>query len=65
MPAFLRLVQREHATPLLLTLRDERGNEIERVTAATGPCALKAALLMLARRDGLKAGDTLRVEADD
>lgn len=49
MPPFLRLVQREPPTPLPLTLCDERGNEIKRATAVTGRCALKAALLLLAK----------------
>jgi hypothetical protein len=30
-----------------------------------GGDALKAALLLLARRDGLSIGDTLRIGADD
>jgi hypothetical protein len=40
----------------VLTLCDEHGKEIERATAATGRCALKAALLMLAKRDVLRPG---------
>jgi hypothetical protein len=64
-PPFLRLLQRDRPPPLVLTLRDERGNEIERATAATGSCALKAALWLLAKRDALRPGDVLRIEAGD
>jgi hypothetical protein len=50
-------------TPLVVVLSND-GCEIERATAQNGKCAVKAALLMLAKRDALRAGDTLRVEAD-
>lgn len=50
-------------TPLVVVLSND-GCEIERATAQNGKCAVKAALLMLAKRDALRAGDILRVEAD-
>jgi hypothetical protein len=48
---------------LVVTLSHD-GVEIERATAADGKGAVKAALLMLAKRDALRPGDVLRVEAD-
>jgi hypothetical protein len=52
-------------TGILVVTLSHDGVEIERATAANSRGAVKAALLMLARRDGLRAGDTLRVDADE
>jgi hypothetical protein len=45
----------------LIIVLSNNGKEIERATAADGRCAVKVALLMLAKRDALALGDTLRV----
>jgi len=47
---------------LVITFSND-GREIERATLQTGKCAVKVALLMLAKRDGLRPSDMLRVEA--
>jgi hypothetical protein len=51
-------------TPTLVVTLSNDGREIERAAAADGRGAVKAALLMLAKWDGLRPGDVLRVEAD-
>ena len=38
--------------------------EIECTAAATGKCAVTAAVLMFAKRDPLRAGDVLRIETE-
>jgi hypothetical protein len=48
----------------LIIVLSNNGKEIERATAADGRCAVKVALLMLAKRDALALGDTLRVDAN-
>ena len=49
---------------LIIVLSND-GKEIERATVSDGRCAVKVALLMLAKRDALAVGDTLRGDADD
>jgi hypothetical protein len=46
MPTVLRLVQRDERVPLLLTLRDEHGNEMDGDTALSG----EAAIMLLSRQ---------------
>jgi hypothetical protein len=48
----------------LIIVLSNTGKEIERATAADSRCAVKVALLMLAKRDALALGDTLRVDAN-
>ena len=48
---------------LVVTLSND-DKEIERATAVDGRRAVKIALLMLAKRDVMRPGDVLRVEAD-
>ena len=48
MPAFLRLVERDHQA-LLLTLSDEHGDEVASETAPAGEAAIKSAIRLLAR----------------
>jgi hypothetical protein len=61
MPTFLRLVQRDDRMPLLLTLCDERGNEIDSATATDGDAAIQIAIRLLARRQTLRPGYRLTV----
>ena len=49
MPTLLRLVQRDDQVPLLLTLCDEHGNEIDRDTAPSGEAAIQSAIMPLSR----------------
>jgi hypothetical protein len=53
---------RTYSGHLLLTFTTD-GEEPEQQLAATGERALKIALLMIARRDVLRPGDTLTVQA--
>jgi hypothetical protein len=46
---------------LSVVFTNAEGEEVERYDAPSGEHALKLALLMLAKRDALAAGDTLRV----
>jgi hypothetical protein len=46
---------------LSVVLTNAEGEEMERCDAPSGEHALKLALLMLAKRDSLAAGDALRV----
>lgn len=48
---------------LVVTLSND-DKEIERATTVDGRRAVKIALLMLAKRDVMRPGDVLRVEAD-
>jgi hypothetical protein len=50
MPTVLRLVQRDERVPLLLTLRDEHGNEMDSDTALSGEAAIKCAIMLLSRQ---------------
>jgi diacylglycerol kinase family enzyme len=61
MPTFLRLVQRDDRVPLLLTLCDEHGNEIESATAPSGDAAIRIAIRLLARIQTLRRGYRLTV----
>jgi hypothetical protein len=47
MPTFLRLVQGDDNVPLLLTLCDEHGNEIDSATAPSGDAAIRSAIMLL------------------
>jgi hypothetical protein len=61
MPTFLRLVQRDDRVPLLLTLCDEHGNEIDSTTAPSGEAAIRSAIRLLARTPTLRPGYRLTV----
>jgi hypothetical protein len=64
MPTFLQLVQRDERVPLLLTLRDEHGNEIDSDTALSGEAAIKCAIMLLSRLRTLRPGYRLTVSMD-
>jgi hypothetical protein len=64
MPTFLRLVQRDDRVPLLLTLCDERGNEIDSATAPSGDAAIQMAIRLLARTQTLRPGYRLTVSME-
>jgi hypothetical protein len=53
---------RTYRGTLLVTFTTD-GEEPEQQLAATGERALKVALLMLAKRDALRPGDSLTVQA--
>ena len=61
MPAFLRLVQRDNRVPLLLTLCDEYGIEIDSATATDGDAAIDSAIMLLSRAQTLRPGYRLTV----
>jgi hypothetical protein len=61
MPTFLRLVQRDDRVPLLLTLCDEHGNEIDSDTAPSGEAAIQSAIRLLARTKTLRPGYRLTI----
>jgi hypothetical protein len=67
MPTFLRLVQRDDRVPMLLTLCDEHGNEIDSATAPSGDAAVRIAIRLLARTQTLRPGYrlTVAVEGDE
>ena len=62
MPTLLRLVQRDEVL-LLLTLCDEHGNEIDRVTTPSGE-AVRCAIMLLARSKALRPGYRLTVSME-
>jgi hypothetical protein len=64
MPTFLRLVQRDDRVPLLLTLCDEHGNEIDSDTAPSGEAAIKSAIMLLSRLQTLRPGYRLMVSME-
>jgi hypothetical protein len=64
MPTFLRLVQRDDRVPLLLTLCDQHGNEIDSATAANGDAAIQMAIRLLARTQTLRPGYRLTVSME-
>jgi hypothetical protein len=64
MPPFLRLVQRDDRIPMLLTLWDEQGNEIDSETATDGDAAVRMAINLLARTQTLRPGYTLTVSME-
>jgi len=68
MAPFLRLVQcdNDNRVPLLLTLCDEHGNEIDRVTTPSGE-AVRCAIMLLSGARTLRPGYRLTVsmESDD
>jgi hypothetical protein len=64
MPTFLRLVQRDDRVPLLLTLCDEHGNEIDSDTAPSGEAAIKSAIMLLSRLQTLRPGYRLTVSME-
>jgi len=59
-PAFLRLVERDHQE-LLLTLSNEHGEEVASETALAGEAAIKSAIMLLARSETLRPGYRLTV----
>jgi hypothetical protein len=61
MPTFFRLVQRDDRVPLLLTLCDQHGNEIDSATALGGEAAIRSAIKLLARTQTLRPGYRLTV----
>jgi hypothetical protein len=65
MAPFLRLVQcdNDNRVPLLLTLCDEHGNEIDRVTTPSGE-AVRCAIMLLARSKALRPGYRLTVSME-
>jgi hypothetical protein len=64
MPTFLRLVQRDDRVPLLLTLCDEHGNEIDSASAPSGDAAIQTAIRLLARTQRLRPGYRLTVSME-
>jgi hypothetical protein len=64
MPPFLRLVQRDDRVPLLLTLCDEHGDEIDRAAATDGDAAVRMAIKLLARTPTLRPGYRLTVSME-
>jgi hypothetical protein len=64
MPPFLRLVQCDDRVPLLLTLCDEHGNEIDSDTALSGEAATQSAIRLLARTKTLRPGYRLTVSME-
>jgi hypothetical protein len=61
MPPFLRLVQRDDRVPMLLTLSDEHGIEIDSATATSGEAAIRSAIMLLSRALTLRPGYRLTV----
>ena len=61
MPPFLRLVQRDDRIPMLLTLWDEQGIEIDSATATSGEAAIRSAIMLLSRALTLRPGYRLTV----
>jgi hypothetical protein len=64
MATFLRLVECDNQVPLLLTLCDEHGNEIDRATTPSGEAA-RCAIMLLARSKALRPGYRLTVAMED
>jgi hypothetical protein len=64
MPTFLRLVKRDDRVPLLLTLCDEHGNEIDSDMAPTGEAAIRSAIMLLSRLRTLRPGYRLTVSME-
>jgi hypothetical protein len=64
-PTFLRLVQRDDQVPLLLTLCDEHGNEIDSTRATGGDAAIRMAIRLLARTQTLRPGYRLMVSMEN
>jgi hypothetical protein len=60
----LRLVQCDDRVPLLLTLCDEHGNEIDSDTALSGEAAIQIAIGLLARLRTLRPGYRLTVSME-
>jgi hypothetical protein len=60
----LRLVQHDNRVPLLLTLCDEHGNEIDSTTAPSGEAAIQSAIRLLARTHTLRPGYRLTVSME-
>ena len=60
----LRLVQRDDQAPLLLTLCDEHGSEIDSATAPSGDAAIRIAIRLLARTQTLRPGYRLTVSME-
>jgi hypothetical protein len=60
----LRLVQCDDRVPLLLTLCDEHGNEIDSDTALSGEAAIEIAIRLLARIRTLRPGHRLTVSME-
>jgi hypothetical protein len=65
MPICLRLVQGDKQLPLLLTLCDEHGNEIDSDTAPNGDAAIRIAIRLLARTQTSRPGYRLTVSMGD
>jgi len=63
MPTFLRLVRCDNEVPLLLTLCDEHGNEIDRDTTPSDE-AIRCAIMLLARSKALRPGYRLTVSME-
>jgi hypothetical protein len=61
MPTFLRLVQGDNQVPLLLTLCDEYGDEIDSTIAPSGEAAIRSAIMLLSRVRTLRPGYRLTV----
>jgi hypothetical protein len=64
MPTFLRLVRCDNEVPLLLTLCDEHGNEIDSATAPSGEAAIRSAIMLLSRVRTLQPGYRLTVSME-
>jgi hypothetical protein len=60
----LRLVQCDDRVPLLLTLCDEHGNQIDSDTALSGEAAIQIAIGLLARVRTLRPGYRLTVSME-
>jgi hypothetical protein len=60
----LRLVRCDDRQPLLLTLRDEHGDEIDSDTALSGEAAIQIAIGLLARVRTLRPGFRLTVSME-
>jgi hypothetical protein len=65
MPTFLRLVHSDDRVPMLLTLRDEHGNEIDSETAPSGEAAIRTAIRLLQRTETLRPGYRLTVSMEN
>jgi hypothetical protein len=64
MPTFLRLVHSDDRVPMLLTLCDEHGNEIDSATASSGDAAIRMAIRLLERTEKLRPGYRLTVSME-